>query len=267
MNHDSQPVLEIRTVKAARGWAWIVEGTRLFLRKPISSIVTLLILFVIMKLIGRIPVLGLVAMLLMPVFLAGLMDGCRAVDDGRPLALSYLGNGFRRNTGWLVTLGGIYLIGNVFVFMIIVALGGDAFIAIARTMTRGAAMTPQVAEQMQAATLAVTKAALIASLASLPLLMALWFAPLLTYFHDVRPWPALQASFIACVKNTLPMLVYGLVLFVALMVLVPVGIRLGFYDLGVWLMTPALVPSIYVSYKDLFVARGAQPRQDGALPV
>lgn len=267
MNNDSQPVLELRTVKAARGWGWIVEGTRLFLRKPISSIVTLLILFVVMKLVGRIPVLGLVAMLLMPVFLAGLMDGCRAVDEGRPLALSYLVNGFRRNAGWLVTLGGIYLIGNVFVFMIIVALGGEAFVAIAKTLSHGTEMTPQIAEQMQVATLAVTKAALIGSLASLPLLMALWFAPLLTYFHDVRPWPALQASFMACVKNTLPMLVYGLVLFVALMVLVPVGIRIGFYDLGVWLMAPALVPSIYASYKDIFVARGAPPPEDSTLPA
>jgi hypothetical protein len=266
VNNDPQPVLELRTVKAARGWAWIVDGTRLFLRKPISSIVTLLILFVIMKLIGRIPVLGLVAMLLMPVFLAGLMDGCKAVDEGRPLALSYLANGFRRNTGWLVTLGGIYLIGNVFVFMIIVGLGGDAFVAIAKTLTSGAQMTPQVAEKMQAATLTVTKAALVGSLASLPLLMALWFAPLLTYFHDVRPWPALQASFVACVKNTLPMFIYGLVLFVALMVLVPIGIRLGFYDLGVWLMAPALVPSIYASYKDIFVARGAPVPENGSLP-
>jgi hypothetical protein len=263
VNNDPQPALEFRAVKAAQGWSWIVDGMRLFLRKPISSIVTLLILFVCLKLVGRIPVLSLVVMLLMPVFLAGLMDGCKAVDEGRPLALSYLVNGFRKNAGWLVTLGGIYLMSNVFVFMIVVALGGDAFIAIAKALTHGTQMTPQAAEQMQAATLTVTKAALVGSLASLPVLMALWFAPLLTYFHDVKPWPALQASFLACLKNTLPMLVYGLVLFIALMVLVPIGIRLGSYDLGVWLVAPALVPSIYASYKDIFAppraATGGNP--------
>jgi hypothetical protein len=257
MDNDSRPPIAFRAVKAGRGWAWIVDGTRLFLRKPISSIATLLILFAGMKLVGRVPVLGLAAMLLMPVFLAGLMDGCRAVDEGRPLALSYLVKGFRRNAAWLVTLGGVYLVGNVLVFMIIVGLGGEAFVAIAKTLTREIEMTPQIAAQMQEATLAVTEAALVGSLASLPLLMALWFAPLLTYFHDVRPWPALQVSFMACLKNTLPMFVYGLVLFVALMVLVPIGVKLGFYDLGVWLMAPALVPSIYASYKDIFVAPGA----------
>jgi uncharacterized membrane protein len=210
-----------------------------------------------MKLVGRVPVLGLAAMLLMPIFLAGLMDGCKAVDEGRPLALSYLVRGFHRNAAWLVTLGGVYLVGNVLVFMIIVALGGEAFMTIAKTLTRETQMTPQIAAQLQAATLSATEAALVGSLASLPLLMALWFAPLLTYFHDIRPLPALQASFMACLKNTLPMFVYGLALFVALMVLVPIGVKLGYYDLGVWLMAPALVPSIYASYKDIFVAPGA----------
>jgi hypothetical protein len=262
MEKNSQPAVTLRTVKAARGWTWIVEGIRLFLRKPISSIVTLLILFAGMKLVGQVPLLGLIAMLLMPVFLAGLMDGCKAVDDGRPLALSYLVKGFSKNAGWLVTLGGLYLIGNFIVVMIVVALGGDAFLAIARTLTSGAQLTPQLAEQMQAATLAITRAALIGSLASLPLLMAFWYAPLLTYFDNVTPLRALQASFVACIKNTLPMFVYGLVLFAVMMVLVPLGIRVGLYDLGLWLMAPALVPSIYASYKDIFVRRAAPPAEN-----
>lgn len=257
MDTAPKSAIRLRTVKAGRGWTWIAEGIRLFLRKPISSIVTLAILFIGMKLVGRLPVLGLVAMLLMPVFLAGLMDGCRAVDQGRPLMLSYLVKGFSRNAGWLVTLGGVYVIGNVFIIMIVAGLGGDAFLAIAKVLTRGGPVTPQAAEEMQAAMLTVTKAALIGSLASLPLMMALWFAPLLTYFDDVRPLRSLQASFVACFRNTLPMLVYGLILFAALMVLIPLGIRLGIYDLGLWLIAPALLPSIYASYKDIFVPTDA----------
>ena len=264
MQDEHHRVIEIRTVNAGRGWAWIADGMRLFLRKPISSIATLLILFVGLKLVGRLPLLGLVAMVLMPVFLAGLMDGCKAVDEGRPLALSYLIRGFRRNAAWLVTLGGVYLIGNVIVFMIIIAIGGDAFVSIAKTLNRESHMTPELAAKMQAATLTITKAALIGSLASLPLLMALWFAPLLTYFHDVKPLAALRASLVACLRNTLPMLVYGVALFAALMVLVPVGLALGVYDLGVWLLAPALVPSIYASYKDIFVPRDAPVPGDGA---
>ena len=129
----------------------------------------------------------------------------------------------------------------------------------AKTLAKHATITPQIAEQMQAVTMELTKALLVGAAASLPLLMALWFAPLLVYFHNVKPLEAMKLSFLACLKNALPMLLYGLIVLVALMALVPIGIRLGHYDLGLWLMTPALVPSIYVSYKDIFNAGRAVP--------
>ena len=84
--------------------------------------------------------------------------------------------------------------------------------------------------------------------------MALWFAPLLTFFHDMRPWPALRSSFLACLRNVLPMSVYGLAMLAAILVLVPLGLGLGFYDAGLWMIAPVLVPSIYASYQDLYPA-------------
>ena len=136
--------------------------------------------------------------------------------------------------------------------MLVTAIGGDAIATMAKTLSKNAAITPQIEEQMQAATMQVTKAVLIGAAISLPLLMALWFAPLLTYFHNLTPLEALKSSFLACLKNFVPMFVYGFILFVALLVLVPIGIKLGQYDLGLWLMAPVLIPSIYVSYKDIF---------------
>lgn len=266
MDNDKQPDIESRAVAAGRGWAWIVEGVRLFLRNPVTWLLMLLILFAGMKLVSLVPVLGLVAVLLMPIFLAGLMDGCKALDEGRPLEISHLISGFRRNPAQLVTLGGIYLVGNVVILMIVVALGGEAIVTMARTLAKSTQITPQIAEQLQAATLTITRAALVGTVVSLPLLMALWFAPLLSYFHGVKPLPALRSSLIACVKNTLPMCVYGLVLLVALMVLVPIGLQFGHYDLGVWLMMPALVPSIYVSYKEIYATGTARAGAGDPLP-
>lgn len=266
MDNDKQPAIESRTVAAGRGWAWIVEGVRLFLRNPVTWLLILLILFAGMKLVSLVPVLGLVAMLLMPIFLAGLMDGCKALDEGRPLEISHLISGFRRNPAQLVTLGGIYLVGNVVILMIVVALGGEAIMTMAKTLAKSTQITPQIAEQMQAATLEITKAALVGTVVSLPLLMALWFAPLLSYFHGMKPLPALQSSLIACLRNTLPMCVYGLVLLVALVVLVSIGLQFGHYDLGVWLMMPVLVPSIYVSYKEIYATGTARAGAGDPLP-
>lgn len=250
--------VQIRSVAPARGWAWIAGGLQLFLRSPGQWIVLLLILFAAKKALAAFPVLALAALfsvltvLLMPVFMAGLMDGCMALAEGRRLVIGHLVQGFRKNAGDLVTIGGISLAGNLVIFMIIVMIGGDALTAMAKTIGASQAITPQIAEQMQAARAAVAKAALVGFALSLPLLMALWFAPQLVYFNDARPLQALKLSLVACMKNALPMLVYSLVLFAVLLVVVPIGVRFREYDLGLWLIAPVLVPSIYVSYRDVF---------------
>jgi uncharacterized membrane protein len=254
--------MEPRTVAIGRGWGWFAGGLRLFLRSPLMWTALLLILFVAMNALKFVPILALVAILLMPIFIAGLMEGCKAVEEGRKLELAHLTVGFRKNAAQLVTIGGVSLVGNLLVAMIVFAMGGEAITTMVKTMSK-APMTPQVAEQMQAAMLIVSRALLLGAAVSLPLLMALWYAPLLIYFNDVRPVEAMRLSFVACMKNVMPMLFYGAIILAGLMVLVPAGIKIGLYELGLWLMAPALVPSIYVSYKDIFVAADPTPAGDG----
>ncbi len=94
--------------------------------------------------------------------------------------------------------------------------------------------------------------ALVAKLVSLlllfPLIMTIWFAPALVFFNNMSPVNALKASFNACLKNTLPFLVYGLIVMVLMFfAALPVG-------LGFLLLIPVLSGSVYVSYRDIFVA-------------
>src|SRR5262249_52249411 len=111
--------LQVRSVAPARGWAWITDGFTLFRKSPGQWIVLLLILFAAKKALTAFPVqvlaafFSVLAILLMPVFMAGLMDGCRALETGRPLQVGHLAQGFRRNAANLVTIGGIYLVGNL----------------------------------------------------------------------------------------------------------------------------------------------------------
>jgi uncharacterized membrane protein len=59
-------------------------------------------------------------------------------------------------------------------------------------------------------------------------------------------WDSLRASFLACLRNPLPFLSYGLLLFVLLLIaLAPFGL-----GLPVWL--PVMFGSVYVSYRDIF---------------
>lgn len=245
--------MQPRSVSASRGWFWIVEGFRLFMKSPAMWLVLLLILFAGTKMLGTLRVLAVLFVLLMPIFMAGLMEGCRALDHGQELKVLHLACGFQRNAAQLVTLGGISLVGNIVVLMIIVYIGGGAVETVMKAMS-----ATQITEETRAATAALAQAFMVAMLVSLPLLMALWYAPLLVYFQDIGTAAALKSSFIACLRNTLPLLVYGLIIFAGMFIVLPIAQMFGQADLALWLLAPVVVPSLYASYKDIY--HGAEPQ-------
>ena len=246
--------MQPHSVAAAHGWSWITRGFRLFMKSPAIWLALLVIMYACSKLLHYIPVLGIVFVLLLPVFIAGLMEGCRALENGEDLELAHLVRGFRKNGAQLVTVGGISLVGNLAVAMIVFGLGGEAMSTMAKMLSQNAAVAPQVTEEVRAATASVGRALLVGTVVSLPLVMALWYAPLLVYFQDLGPLAAMKASFVGCLRNTLPMLVYGLVIIAGMFLVMPFSLALGQYDLAVWLLAPIVLPSLYVSYKDIFVA-------------
>ena len=81
---------------------------------------------------------------------------------------------------------------------------------------------------------------------SIPIYMALWFAPALVVLHDMEPAAAMKASFVACLRNTLPFLLYSVILtLLSLLALIPVG-------LGLLLFAPVVLASIYCAYRDIY---------------
>ena len=61
---------------------------------------------------------------------------------------------------------------------------------------------------------------------------------------------------------TSPLRLAGLLLLAGLVALVPISMRFREFDLGLWLMAPVLVPSIYASYRDIFIAGDATVHPD-----
>lgn len=246
-------MLQARAVAAARGWRWIAEGFALFQKNPLMWIAITAGLFAALKLILLIPLIGVAAVLLMPILLVGLMEGCRALDLGRELKPGYLLSGFTRNTGTLATLGAVYLLGNLLVLLVISALGGEALTQVLK-FTAQQKVTQENVHLIREAVSKATIAILIGWLLSIPLLMANWFSPLLVYLHDMKILPAMLLSLKACLQNMMPFLVYGGILFLALMVVTPVSLATRILDLGMWLLAPVVIPSIYASYRDIFPA-------------
>jgi hypothetical protein len=240
----------IRRVAAGRGWGWIADAFGLFRRNPIIWIALNLVLLLIALALAQIPLLGAYLIyLLTPVFLAGLMTACRDTERGREIEIAHLFRGFVENASQLVTLGGVYLVGNVLVAGVAMALGGAALQEVMQAASEG---SPNLDP-------AVTDRALLAVLVSaalfVPLAMALWFAPALVMLDRVSAVKALVLSLQACLANLLPFLVYGVImsglLFAALLPAL----------IGLALWVPIAMISTYTAYRDVFAPVTAEPVQ------
>jgi uncharacterized membrane protein len=80
----------------------------------------------------------------------------------------------------------------------------------------------------------------------LPVVMAIWFAPPLVVFHKMGAFEAMKASFVGCLKNIVPFVVYGLIGLV-LAIVASLLLMLGWLVLG-----PVLAASIYAAYRDIY---------------
>ena len=231
--------MEARQVNAGNGWRWIADGFNLFRESPVIWIALFFIYVLIAMVLSIIPLFGPIMLnLLAPVFMAGFMLGCKAIEEGEELEINHLFAGFKQHTSRLITVGGIYLAG-------VITIVGLVFIATGSAGLIGENMGhPEAATAAESGKLLF--ALLIALAAIIPLVMAYWFAPALVVFHDIKPVEAMKLSFHACLRNMLPFLVYGLISMVLmLLAMIPLG-------LGLLVMIPTITASLYTSYKDIF---------------
>lgn len=246
--------METRTVAANRGWEWIVEGFRIFRKQPLTWIALIVVMVVIWFASMVVPVIGPLAInLVSPVFFAGLMLACRSTDADEEPELGQLFAAFRTHASPLVTIGGIYLVGNIVAVGIIFGIAGGA----ALPALLGKSGTDP--ESLRIALRGLLLGMAVGMAVFLPVLMAVWFAPLLIVFHNMPPLAAMQLSLSASWRNTLPFLVYGIMtLLLGILASIPLM-------LGLIVLLPVLVCSIYASYKDIFPAGPAAPAPENPL--
>jgi hypothetical protein len=239
-------MMEMRKVDAGRGWQWIVEGFALFRKNPPIWITLFVIYFLAVIVVSIIPIVGpLIMTLLAPAFTAGFMLACRDLEKGEKLELGYLIAGFKQDAGQLITVGGLYLVGSITILGLMMMGGGGAILGSA-ALGQMQGMEPN--EVMVGAMGGMLIALLIASALLIPLLMAYWFAPALVTLRGLTATEAMKLSFLGCLRNWLPFLVYGVIAFILMMLaMIPFG-------LGMLVLVPVLSASIYVGYKDIFPA-------------
>jgi uncharacterized membrane protein len=236
-----------RSVAIGHGLKWISSGWRMFKRSPLVWIGLTVSLILIWLALLSIPKVGpLLFNLLFPVFFAGLMIGCRALERGAQLQIGYLFSGFRENAGALVTVGGIYLVGMLIVLA--VAFGSSEGLP-----KLPAKPSPEEIAAAQAALKKMTGPLLTAMALYVPLIMLTWFAPLLIVFRKMPAWQALKASFSACLQNFGAFTLYGVVI-VVLWVAATLPVMVGLV-----IVLPVIFGSIYASYMDIFESSPEAP--------
>jgi hypothetical protein len=248
-------MLEIKTVSPGRGVAWLLEGFDYFRRGTGAWIGIGIILIIVTIASSIIPLAGLFLQILFPVIMGGLITGCRFISDSGEMKINYLFAGFRENTGKLLLVGILYSAGLILITVIMLSVlfivtGGVEFMLAIINGDTGVVIE-------NASNLLLVS--LIGLSIYLPLLMAIWFAPALIVLEGAGAVQAIKYSFIGCLKNIMPFLVYGLVS-LPLSLLATVPILLGWFVLG-----PMIVASIYIAYKDIFIMKsvltGSDPRQ------
>lgn len=243
-------MVTINAAAAGRGAGWLLEGFNYFKNSAGAWIGVTLLLIIIIIAGGLIPFLGSLAVqLLMPVFLAGLILGCRAQDEGGSLGVNHLFAGFGNHTGQLILVGALYLAG-VLVVLFLTAILGLLVIGNMEFLNQIAAGNANAMVEHARSILLIV---LIALALYLPLIMAVWFAPALVVLHDLGAIEAMICSFQGCLKNIVPFLIYGLV---GLVLTIVAGIPMM---LGWLILFPMIIASVYIASKEIFQPAAVQP--------
>lgn len=229
------------SVGAGQGWAWITGGFDLFKGKPGAWILIVVVLGALFFAMALVPLLGsLATVVVYPIFAGGIMLGCHAQRQSGTIEVGHVFAGFRNRAGDLLVVGVISLVAWIVVMIpVMLIIGSSVFFG----MMQG---NP---EAMASFGMNFLLAWLVALALSIPVYMALWFAPALVVLRETAPVEALKQSFRGCLKNIVPFLIYGVVMLVlGVIAVIPIG-------LGLLVLLPVLMGSVYVAYEDIYFER------------
>lgn len=193
--------MQIRTVPPTSGAAWLRDGWRLFKRQPLGLPAMVVIYLMMLFLPALLPFVGIaISGVLAPFATVGLMSACREVALGRAPNPSVFAQPFQEQSPHRIKLFRLGLINASLVLLLatlFALVGHDGRVPPAD----GQATLADVPWDML----------LLQLLAYTPVLVLMWFAPLLAGWHGLGPAKAMFGSVVAFGRNLGALLVYGLV--------------------------------------------------------
>lgn len=259
---------------ARNGLHWITGGFRLVRRYPAALIAIVSAYWFVVLFISAMPYVGsMLASLIMPGLMVGVMNACRRAEAGEALRIDLLISAFRgthAQTRTLLALGALYLSLSLAVLYLTTLVDGGALMGL---MTG----RPVSAEALQSAEF--HRAAQLALALMAPILMAWWYAPMLASWNNLSVGKALVFSFIACWRNWRAFTVYGLsaaalslpLLYLAALAMMSASIGEGsatqiLFMFSILILAPVYFASFFFTYHDVFVDEPPPPSETSGHP-
>jgi hypothetical protein len=168
------------------GFYWIKSAWHIFKLRPGLFITMWFIFILIMIVLSVLPFVSVLAGIIAPVFTAGFVASVAQVEYGEKIGVEGIFAGFFRNFGTLLGVGSLYFIftiATLFVagMLVIFPLGIDT--------------TSEMTNLVPGDVIFWFLLALLVYLAmQIPLMMLIWFAPVLIIQHDIGVWRAMSLS-------------------------------------------------------------------------
>ncbi len=233
--------MQAKSVGTGQGASWFSCGWNLFKQDFGTWFIMFLILIGLSIVLSFIPFIGsLTLMIISPALMAGFMYAAAEMDNGNKIEIGYLFQGFKdkERMNKLLILGGIYLLAQLVVmFLAVTLIGGSAM------MTASQAGNVDPAAMM---TSGMVISMLLVFLLVLAVLLGFVYATPLVMLDNMSPVESIKASYSACLKNILPLLIFGLV-YLLLAIVAAIPIFLGFL-----ILIPVSLLAMYCSYKSIF---------------
>ncbi len=237
--------MQANSVNAGQGAAWFKCGWELFKKDFGTWFIMFLVFIIIAILLNFIPFVGsLVLAIITPVLMGGWMYAANQMEQGNNIELGQLFQGFKDKPRMnkLLILGALYLAAQVVVMIIMFGLlGGTAFMA----APENGQMDPEAMQEVMFSAGSMIGMLLVFLVGFLIAMGFLYAAPLVM-LDDVAPVDSIKASFAGCLKNILPLLVFGIIYFLlAIVAVIPLG-------LGFLILIPVSFLALYCSYRAIF---------------
>ncbi|MCH8536956.1 MAG: hypothetical protein LAT66_04205 [Alkalimonas sp.] len=225
----------IRQRPALAAVEWIKQGWRLFVQAPWLWI-QLLAFTLLVNLFASIhPLLTVVAFFLNPFLTAGLYKSMAGVQRGEAVSFAWLFKPLQEPEYRQV-------------FLQLAAL--NLVISIPLSML-GQHLMVQLADQ----SLDLMQLLLFVAAYGLVWMMFTYAVAVLYFLPEKRLFPVLQASLVACWRNIVPLLLFGLLAFALALVTIPTML------LGMVVVMPLISIAFFISFQDIFAAEPGPPSQ------